>query len=283
MKKNFFKRFLTVLILWCMANILVLAQDTIVTYWSITNRWTKDKIAVQSNPYFPTNFYPTTAVVTNDLWHVLSQSLQTGQVMIQHYKTGYYLMSYKDSLYLAPQRKDMDDALWKIEKYNADFSRISHVKTKSYLNTEKGWLQVNQASPGWFSSHWKMVSTYPNDKLTGAVIQNRWTKVFLVDSSKVTTSARDSGSWRIQPVANSAPNVWIISPQGKHLLSNNGILTADTVLHNATWQLEGLNAGEWYRIKNTTTGQYIHSEPGKLYLGPTEPGWWQTQWKLVLW
>jgi hypothetical protein len=266
-----------------MTHSLVKAQDTIVTFWSITNRWTKDKIAVQSNPYFPTNFYPTTAVVTNDVWLVSSQSLPAGQSTIQHNKTGYYLMSFNDSLYLAPRRTDMTDAIWKIEKYNTEFSRISHVKTKSYLNTEKGSLEINKALPGWFSSHWKLVKTSANENPMGAVIQNRWTKVFLVDSSKVTTSTHDSGFWRIQPITNSAPNVWIISPQGKHLLSNNGVLTADTILHNASWQLEGLNAGAWYRIRNSTTGQYIHSEPGKLYLGPTEPGWWQTQWKLVLW
>lgn len=283
MKNTFFIRFCTVLILWSMTSALAKAQDSLVTTWSITNRWTKDKIAVQSNPYFPTRFYPTTAVVTNDVWLVLSQPLLTGQSTIQHYKTGYYLMSFNDSLYLAPGRSDMTDAYWKIEKYNADFSRISHVKSRSYLNTEKGWLEINKASPGWFSSHWKMVYTPAKEDPMGAVIQNRWTKVFLVDSSKVATSTVDSGLWRIYPVTNSAPNVYIVSPHGKYLLSNNGMLTADTLLHNATWQLEGLNAGSFYRIKNSTTAEYIHSEPGKLYLGPTQPGWWQTQWKLLLW
>lgn len=47
-----------------------------------------------------------------------------------------------------------------------------------------------------------------------------------------------------------------------------------------TWLIEKTGEGNFVRLKNATTGTYLHNQNGPLEAGAIQPGWWSAQWTM---
>lgn len=53
-----------------------------------------------------------------------------------------------------------------------------------------------------------------------------------------------------------------------------------TATDNDTWLIEKTGEDNFVRLKNTTTGTYLHNQNGPLEAGSIQPGWWSAQWTM---
>jgi hypothetical protein len=230
--KKIFKLGLLLLMVWGGTSMYSVSQNTIfkdklfqdtilITNFLIINRWTKDKI-------FSYNNYPYVSKENNEGWIIEVIDASQWLVRFKHETSGLYMKSHLDSMFLGSMDKDMDPALWRIEKY-LEYYRIAHVKTGLYLNTETGKLSLSKAAPGWFSSHWKLERKMIPIKNAAYWITNRWTNHKLI--------------------------LWEVSP-------------ADSLATNDSWIVENLyDMNAAVRLKHMTTGLFLKSFQDSLYAG----------------
>ncbi|WP_448657449.1 RICIN domain-containing protein [Sphingomonas sp. CJ99] len=91
-----------------------------------------------------------------------------------------------------------------------------------------------------------------------------------------------SADWTFEPTGE--PNVYRIvnRHRGSVLAATPALALASPALVSpgALWQVEDAGNG-YYRIGNRMVqGAYLHTENGRLELGPIQPGWWSAHWAL---
>jgi hypothetical protein len=238
----------------------------------IINRWSKDKV-------FSYNNFPYVSKESNEGWIIEVVDATKWLVRFKHETSGLYMKSYLDSMYLASLDKDVDAALWKIEKYN-DYYRIVHVKSGLYLNTETKKLSLSKALPGWLSGHWKLERKAVYFNTTWII--NRWTnhKLQLSDIWYRDSLAYDE-YWVVENLYDMNASVHLKHQStGLYLKSFQDSLytgNLNKAVADAQWIVE--RYGDYYRIKHGPTGHYLNTESGHLSANAAVPTWFSNQWK----
>lgn len=282
MKKLFSFQFMLVFVLNGTARHSV-SQNTIYKYkifkdsisrsnFLIINRYTKDKV-------FSYNNYPRISKESNEGWVLEVVDEFKWLVRFKYETSGLYMKSYLDSMYLGSLDKDVEAALWRIEKYN-DYYQIAHVKSGLYLNTETKKLSLSKALPGWLSGHWQVERKAMYFNTTWII--NRWTNQKLkLSDIWYGDSTLNNESWVVENLYDINASVHLKhQATGLFVKSFRDSLYAGSLEKAAAdgqWIIE--RYGDYYRIKHGPTGHYLNTESGHLSATAAVPTWFSNQWK----
>lgn len=238
----------------------------------IINRYTKDKV-------FSYNNYPRISKESNEGWVLEVVDEFKWLVRFKYETSGLYMKSYLDSMYLGSLDKDVEAALWRIEKYN-DYYRIAHVKSGLYLNTETKKLSLSKALPGWLSGHWQVERKAMYFNTTWII--NRWTNQKLkLSDIWYGDSTLNNESWVVENLYDINASVHLKhQATGLFVKSFRDSLYAGSLEKAAAdgqWIIE--RYGDYYRIKHGPTGHYLNTESGHLSATAAVPTWFSNQWK----
>ena len=238
----------------------------------IINRYTKDKV-------FSYNNYPRISKESNEGWVLEVVDEFKWLVRFKYETSGLYMKSYLDSMYLGSLDKDVEAALWRIEKYN-DYYRIADVKSGLYLNTETKKLSLSKALPGWLSGHWQVERKAMYFNTTWII--NRWTNQKLkLSDIWYGDSTLNNESWVVENLYDINASVHLKhQATGLFVKSFRDSLYAGSLEKAAAdgqWIIE--RYGDYYRIKHGPTGHYLNTESGHLSATAAVPTWFSNQWK----
>lgn len=240
----------------------------------ILNRWTKDKIYSNYN-------YPYVSADKNESWYVEQADQAKGYVRFKHQLSGYYMMSILDSTYLAPLGNHPEAANWKLEQ-TGTYVRIRHVISGLYLNTETGRLKLSKSLPGWLSSHWKLESrSFQWGDENQYALDNRWTREHLSIYGYLYLSKDSVDRWNIINVYDGKGTVKLRHSTGQYLSSarDSMYLSKTDTGSDTQWRME--RYGDYFRIANPNTGNYLNNERKGLWSSATVPTWFSNQWSVV--
>lgn len=238
----------------------------------IINRYTKDKVFSYKN-------YPRISKESNEGWVLEIVDEFKWLVRFKYETSGLYMKSSLDSMYLGSLDKDVEAALWRIEKYN-DYYRIAHVKSGLYLNTETKKLSLSKALPGWLSGHWNVERKAVYFNTTWII--NRWTNLKLkLSDIWYGDSTLNNESWVVENLYDINASVHLKhQATGLFVKSFRDSLYAGSLEKAAAdgqWIIE--RYGDYYRIKHGPTGHYLNTESGHLSATAAVPTWFSNQWK----